>query len=148
MSTSRRYLCHLLPIAFICWLLTTSCTHNNGNIGPLFGKWKLESVEGGTDQNRPLAGHTMFWSFQAAVINITSVNETGHWSDDRYGMFREDDNTLFLTFPDTTLNEGEPPLGLPRECEMQILRIDGKRLTLCWHATPDDAGVVYNFRKW
>ena len=36
--------CKILFVA-LCVLINVGCTHNNGNIGPLFGLWHVTSIK-------------------------------------------------------------------------------------------------------
>lgn len=61
-----------LALLFVLVIPFTSCTHNNGNIGYLFGIWTLESVEiDGEIQPQKQAEIT--WSFQNNIIWMHAV---------------------------------------------------------------------------
>ena len=61
----------LLAIAAMC-----SCTHNNGDIGPLFGQWKITDIAT-TDAATGTVTHNAtsgaFLSFQNDVVTLTQV---------------------------------------------------------------------------
>lgn len=134
------------PLTVLILLAVAACTHNDGDIGPIFGQWQLTNVEGGTESNRPADTDVMYWKFQSSVIEMYTVTPW-HTSNNRFGNFRIADNTLFLDFPDSE-GYGQPHLGLPRQCELQILRLDSKHLVVEYHPETDAAGVVFTFRKW
>lgn len=122
------------------------CTHNNGDIGSLFGIWKVTEVkiDNGTDEEYE---GTMFWSFQSSTIRMTYIRPY-HDRDEVYGTWRLDDNTLFLDFPD----EQYAPLPssyLPRTSELQVLKMSDKKITLMY--TEQNEGyrqIIYELKKW
>ncbi|MBO5029269.1 MAG: lipocalin-like domain-containing protein [Muribaculaceae bacterium] len=136
----------LLPLIALVVLTLGGCTHNNGDIGPLFGNWKLVSVTGDTEGHEVPQGCSVDWNFQNSTIHM-SMTLSGHRMDNRFGNYRLDDNTLFLDFPDTDTQYGEPLLGLPAQCELQVLRLDGHRLQLLYVPTPESQGTTFTFRK-
>ena len=111
--------------ALICLVLCTlaACTQNNGHIGKIFGRWYLESIEA-QGMAAPDYGGDIFWAFQSSVIRMTQI-EPEHTAHNMSGNFRLEDNTLFISFPD----EGQAPFtlstGLPRQAELQVLKLDG-----------------------
>lgn len=48
----------------------TSCMHNGGDIGPLFGQWRLEQVE---HNDVAQECDTVFFSFQSDVFQIRKI---------------------------------------------------------------------------
>lgn len=122
------------------------CTHNNGDIGPLFGNWKLQSVETDLEAYQPAKEEwPIFWAFQSTTIRMAHISETNSL-DQRFGNYRLDDNTLFLDFPDSGDNF-RPLLHLPDRCEMQVLKLTSKQLVLEYNPTENEE-VIYTFRKW
>ena len=85
--------------ALLLSVLSASCTHNNGDIGKIFGKWKLTYIEA-TDTEKPETVGTMFWSFQSSTVFV-QINDGSHDEIGSYGNFRLADETLFLDFADT-----------------------------------------------
>ena len=125
--------------------ITASCTHNNGNIGYLFGKWKITSIVRG---NTPVAlpeGVDYYWNFQNTTVCMQTIGEY-HQEQRDYGNFRHLDNTLYLDFSDERF---APPaaLLLPRQSELQVLVLKRGDMTLTYYPTPDDP-VTYTFVKW
>ena len=149
MSTNKLHI-FLILTALMTMLLTGGCTYNNGDIGPLFGNWKLHSIETDDPQyameQMVPEGMGLFIAFQSSTVKMYLVNPEGS-ADNRYGNYRLEDNTLFLDFPDTDLAHGHPLLGLPDVCELQLLRLDGNRLVLRREPTPQTE-VIYTFHKW
>ena len=61
-------------IGLFLGIVVTSCTHNDGYIGPLFGKWQLiEMWENGT-----MTPHdSLYYNFQSSVIKLQFGSVTG-----------------------------------------------------------------------
>lgn len=133
---------HILAIALTCLLtISVSCTHNDGDIGPIFGQWKLISMQcEGTD----IVGvkDLVYWSFQAQTIETKEVAEP-HTIYRSYGNYRLQDGTLLISFPDAAFPPR--PYGmLPREAAMKVLELSHSRMVLA-HGDPD---TIYTFHKW
>lgn len=104
MIIRRMWLVLLLGVAI------TSCTQNDGYIGPIFGKWQLiEMWEDGT-----MTPHdSIYYNFQTSVIQIQLVHRNGieGWSDKYYGSFvKENDELRFNITEPKPLNPEKPEL--------------------------------------
>ncbi len=131
-------------IAFILTILSGGCTHNNGDIGPLFGQWQLQSIQSiGVHQHPALEGE-LYWSFQSSTIKVTQIKEL-HAVTESYGNYRLADETLFLEFPDTSYPLLIP--GVDRTSEWEIDRLTNKEL---WLLLTDSEGnqTEWKFKKW
>lgn len=71
----------------------TSCTQNDGYIGPIFGKWQLtEMWEDGT-----MTPHdSIYYNFQTSIIQLQVVYRSsfGNISDSFYGNFSKENGEL------------------------------------------------------
>lgn len=88
-------------IHIICLILFMSslsaCTQNNGDIGPLFGFWRLNEL---TCDGEPVAGYEAgdeIWSFQNNIIFIQTLGEA-HDYEERVGTWTRHDNILSIDF--------------------------------------------------
>ncbi|MGN0231876.1 MAG: lipocalin-like domain-containing protein, partial [Muribaculaceae bacterium] len=94
MRIIRYILTALLAIAALC-----SCTHNNGDIGPLFGQWKITDIAT-TDAATGTVTHNTtsgaFLSFQNDVVTLTQVYDGQHQSALSYGQWELNGNSLTL----------------------------------------------------
>lgn len=138
----KKTLPYILSLTIV--LITLACTHTGGPDGKLYGRWHLTRIEGeGISASTPT--RNMYWSFQSNMIMMQQ--ETGnHEYNTSFGIFRLDDNTLFLDFPE----EKKPPLAdsrLKRENILQILRMTHSEMTLLYHPSPE-ATLTYYFHKW
>ncbi len=137
-------------------LLSTSCTHNDGDIGEWFGTWQLEdmTVDGESDTGY---GHDLFWQFQSDVFCMRKV--TGyHEYYPRWGTWRQpDSNTLLLDFThhDNKYPEGSSPYSpwpethLLQEGVSKLRIVSSGNRKMVLEYTPE-AGSVYRYylTKW
>lgn len=122
-------------------LAAGGCTRNDGNIGKQFGQWKLMSISrDGADD--PSYKGNIYWSFQNTTIEMKEVTDE-HEAYQAFGSYRISDNTMFLSFTDPDFPP-RPVAGLPRECELQILKLTGSSMVLAY----GEPATIYTFRKW
>lgn len=124
-------------------LVAAACTHNNGDIGPLFGLWHLESVARPDGTQVPHEANE-FWAFQNTTIRV-SIIEDHQTKHDAYGNWRLDDNTLFIDFPDDRY-QPDPSTGMPSSCSFQVMKMKKNELVLRSDA---DGGtsLIYTLKK-
>lgn len=85
----------LTPVLLLLLLLGSSCTQNNGYIGPVFGSWSLVEIsEDGTSLG--LIDETVF-SFQNEVVQVARISSEFQ-RDTRYGNFSVSDDVMTMTF--------------------------------------------------
>lgn len=125
----------------IAVLLPAGCTHNNGDIGGLFGQWQLVSMESEGKDSPEYQGN-IFWSFQNSTIEMKEM-AAHHEMYRTFGNYSVDDGKLCLSFPDRDFPPN-PKTGLPRECVLQIIRHTGGELILSY----GEPATIYRFRKW
>lgn len=143
-----------LNIIAILMLALCGCTHNNGNIGPWYGQWKLEALEVDGRED-PAYGHNQFWAFQNDILVINEVmSETDHLV--RYATWRQEGEMLLIDFshsdadtPSSDVNYTPPPiLGLKPQA-VNALKIEslGHGRTVLTYDTGDRL-ITYRLRKW
>ena len=66
-----------LFIAITTLALMASCTHNDGDIGPLFGTWHVESIEVDGTLDATYQGD-LFVMFQSNMCDWRIVDEGAH----------------------------------------------------------------------
>lgn len=131
----------ILPMLILAGLLQ-GCTHNNGDIGPLFGNWKLTEASGLPQGAAPKG---IFWAFQSSVVQLLR-NDGYAESTIVYGNWHLDEENLILDFPDEDYAP-LPELALPRQCSLQVEYMSRSRLKLTY--TNADGGTqTYVFIKW
>ena len=121
--------------------LLVGCTRNDGDIGRLFGQWKLISITRNGADDTSYSGN-IYWSFQNTTVEMKEVvaHNTVYQT---FGNWYETDNTLFVSFPDKDYPP-RPTVGLPREAELQIVKLAGSDLILSY----GEPATIYTFRKW
>ena len=85
---------HILII--LAAVLTSAC-QNNGDIGDLFGSWRVDSytIDGQLQEGRPT--QTVF-SFQSITVNVSLITDEygGAWQ--RFGTWTETDSEFIFDF--------------------------------------------------
>lgn len=84
-------------VAIFVLFLISGCTQNHGDIGPLFGFWRLTGL---TCNGDPVDGYESgdeIWSFQNNIIFIQTLGEA-HGYEERAGTWSRRDNILELDF--------------------------------------------------
>lgn len=135
----------------------TGCMHNNGNIGPWFGQWKVErlTIDGKDDPD--YAGNA-FFRFQSSVFSICVSNPEQHVATIYYGTWEEKGNYVDAWF--NTENKDIPPfLGkndMEKLGEFYIKGYNCFRVIENNHKTKileyldEETGVTYTYylKKW
>ena len=137
----------LLAIAALC-----SCTHNNGDIGPLFGQWKITDIATtdavtGTVTHNATSG--AFLSFQNDVVTLTQVYDGQHQSALSYGQWELNGNSLTLYF-DISDGVSLPGAMFYPRADFNIETLSGSELvmTLTGNLPEGAAQVCYTLKKW
>lgn len=121
-----------------------SCTHNNGDIGPLFGQWKLTAILV-NEKPDPNYDENIFFAFQNDITNMRIVRQN-HENVETYGHWEQKGNILLLIYDDpdySPLSETYFNAGI-NTCE--IITLNSKKLILKREA--DNNTYVYKFKKW
>ena len=89
-------------IGLFLGIVVTSCTHNDGYIGPLFGKWQLiEMWENGT-----MTPHdSLYYNFQSSVIKLQLVHRGGieNTTENYFGSYVRENDILKFKITGTLL---------------------------------------------
>ncbi len=144
MKTASIRIASLISALLLTLLALPGCTHNNGDIGDFFGKWKLVSIERNDLQPVAYEGN-IFWDFQNTTISMISIT-TQHDTTQTYGNWTVDGDLLTISFPDADLAP-LPELNLPRTCSMTIEKHTSKEMILNYHPANGE-NIIYTFRKW
>lgn len=144
----KNIFCHIIFLPLLA-LVLNGCTHNNGDIGPLFGSWRMTAM---TVDGQPVEGYegNVFWMFQNSVVCMREVLPH-HETDERWGEWRwADKNTLLLNFSHSDeLHQPDDPVYLPLTVTglaagdnlLRVERLNGSHMVL----TTDSR--TYSFRK-
>lgn len=141
----------IIAIAFS----SAGCTQNDGNIGDLFGVWRLNQLKAdGTPlplyegDDSPLAYD---WSFQGDVMKIDVV-EPHHDHQRCYAMWKREDGKLLIDFSygSDASTEFDPPaaLHLVRRgvTPLELTELTSKKL-VGWYIGEDGVKYEYTLKK-
>jgi hypothetical protein len=141
-----------LKYTLLVLLLATiaSCTRNNGDIGTLFGQWKVTSI---TCDDTPVAGYSgnIFFSFQSQVFKMNRVFDDIAAEDPRfaswdYATSGNTTNDIIINFSDNY--DPYPVTGMAHgENRVTIVASSASSMTLAFTA-PSGATYRYTLRKW
>lgn len=148
---------HHIIITILALIGLSSCTHNNGDIGPWFGTWKVAEITINGSPDSSYAGN-LFWSFQTSVIGMTEINPTlGVTTAESWGSWEQQGDILRLNFTNT--DDANPEQGSskysPRPSshlpvgvsELQILSLSSSAVSLRYIAS-DGSIYEYSLKKW
>lgn len=134
-------------------MFSLSCTHNDGNIGPWFGTWKMTemTVDG---VKSPDYHDDIIWKFQSAVVSILQVDDTTHSVYDSTGSWTQQGNLLTLNFLHSDNHTGDnsyiPPsvTQIPHGIAiMNIVKLSSKEIVLSY-TTESGSLIRYTLNKW
>ncbi len=74
---------------------TTACTHNNGDIGFLFGQWKLHEI---TTGNTAEPCDTVFLAFQSNIVQLRKVVYESYDYNLLTGLYEQQGDRLQCSF--------------------------------------------------
>lgn len=126
----------LMALAFVL----QSCTQNDGRIGPLFGTWRLDSIERLDNAETLMPPHDLTWSFQSDVVCMKELLPY-HGQNEYWGSWRLDGTTLELFYDnhDDEIGSMSPPYTLPSgygfdaaptTLRFSVTELSGSRMTL------------------
>lgn len=141
---------------FIAMLLSTGCARNDGDIGDLFGRWKVEALQAdGQDQVLYDDDVLMYcWSFQGSLVWIQTlhphhdfVNVKGMWNRDAHLLsldfsFTGDDGDVFYRPPE--------PLHLVNDgiTALNIESLTSSRMHVWYESSTDGVRYDYHLKKY
>jgi hypothetical protein len=149
-----RYLLLAVAVATL-----SGCTHNDGDIGDLFGTWKLTSMTVDGADDTAYQGNIV-WKFQSSILQMQATDEVAHTATYGTGTWsRPQDGILSLDFTHTDKLNPEPgsvtysPLPathLPAGAvsRLTIDNLCGGSMTLTYVDPSQGTTVIYNFKKW
>lgn len=145
-----------IALVFFLTVMTSACTRHNGDIGDLFGEWRLERLTAdgveqqlydSEDESAPIL---YTFAFQGNLIRINSIYQYYRVAD-CYGTWLIDEDILQLRFTYDDNLEGtdylyNPPKALHLSpsgiTRLDIVSLNGKNMQLSYI---DEAGVEYNY---
>jgi len=131
------------------------CTHNNGDIGPLFGTWVLDkmTVDG---QEANLGPEHTFLQFQGKIVMAKLIDDRHSLLFYSVGTWEREGDEMFLdyTHHDDEFEAGTGQYSAPDWLllttnsinRLKVLSLDNKYMRLQF-TTQDGRTAIYNFRK-
>ena len=126
--------------------LVSSCTRNDGDIGELFGIWRVTAIEvDGANQND--YDGTLYFAFQSSVFSQKKVNEVTHWHDDLFATWKYQGKDIIIDFSDDRYT----PIsitGMQQGQNLVIIEsIEGDDLIMSY-VNPEGVKYRYILKKW
>lgn len=88
-----------LYIAIFSLALLASCTHNDGDIGPLFGTWHVDAIEVDGTPDATYDG-SLFVMFQSNIADWRIVDEQAHTYVNAWASWQQDGGIITFHFDD------------------------------------------------
>lgn len=136
-------------------LVLNSCTSNNGDIGDLFGMWRVENIEvHGQDVDLTQGGVLLYTiGFQNSTMVIFENLEHQQTHQTIASWARKDD-TLIFNFDNTQANGNNNVFTPPaifgfkygEQCHLKILKETNNRLELKYDSPEGDI-YIYSLKK-
>ena len=125
----------------------TGCTHNNGDIGPWFGQWKVERIDKDGQPDPEYQGNCLL-RFQSSVVTAVLVTDNGYTTSSsvKYGNWEESGGYMHFEFKEYS-NAPLEALHFDTVCSLKVLDREGKNKRL---QLAKDDGTVYTYYlvKW
>lgn len=135
---------HIITFLSIILIGGSSCTHNNGDIGPLFGNWKITSIDINGVPDASYKGN-IFFAFQNDVTNMKAIYDDHSYSE-CYGRWEIDGDNLILTYNDTRLYPLKESYLSVGTNICHIIQLTNKDMKLSM--TNSEATYTYTLIKW
>jgi hypothetical protein len=135
-------------------LLLSGCTRNNGDIGNLFGTWRLETMTKNGEEVDLYSNLTKVytWAFQSHIVRIQDIRDNMDYVN-YYGSWCKEKDVLILDFTYEDENgNGEylPPSPLHLNADgitrLDVNQTSSKEMKLSYRSV-DDVEYSYYLRK-
>lgn len=147
MKTIRIFLISLVAI------LATGCTHNNGDIGFLFGQWIMTDITADGIRPADIVPTDWNWRFQNGILEVSHVDQVSHESADYWSSWMWDGDELRVNFGNSDveisyLYAHPAQIGFtePTLYRLSITERKDDKMTLQM-VNPQGVTYVYTFKK-
>ncbi|MBE6310318.1 MAG: hypothetical protein E7080_04620 [Bacteroidales bacterium] len=127
--------------------LLSACTRNDGDIGELFGMWRVVAIEVNDVELNDYSG-TLYFEFQSGVYCQKLVNESLHICDDQYASwYYQSKDEVVVDFSD---NRYAPISITGMQSGKNLLVIEncsGSDMKLLYN-DPNEVKYTYILKKW
>lgn len=138
-----------------------ACTHNNGDIGHLFGTWRLNTITINSEVDSVYAkADNVLWKFQSSVMSMIRADDVTHNRVEIWASWEYTDNEtrIALNFTHTDDNNTTPgaskysplpEMHLPKACivHVDIITLSHSEMVLRYTAE-DGTEYMYRFSRW
>lgn len=125
-----------------------ACTHNNGDIGPWFGAWRVESITVDGEPATDYAPPYLIWKFQGNVTSIQMPDDVTHECPTMYGTWEQDGDRLSVNFDYNSLMFFESLTRFPAHTTFDILKLGGNGIVLSYVNADTGKRLTYTLKKW
>lgn len=141
-------------ILSILMLAFSSCTHNDGDIGILFGTWKVTSV---TINDRPMDSYSggMFFAFQNDVVGVKNLIESypnvPDWNYGRYYYADAEYNGVMCSHLVIDFTEiiNFVPEGVPMDKGRNVVYVrESSSSSMVWEMRRNSSTYIFSLQKW
>lgn len=135
-------------------ILSTGCTRNNGDIGELFGRWRMESLQADGEEVELYDAENLLytWSFQSSLMFITVIQPYDSYYNVK-GTWSMEGDEMLLNFSYTG-NDGQKYYDPPENLHLTrggVTRLHVNRLTSgameLEQTASDGVRYVYHLKK-
>lgn len=140
-------------LAILALTALSSCTHNDGDIGPWFGLWHLDSIEIDGVPDAAYDGH-IYFMFQNKVFSMRWVDDSTHSYIESFAQWQhsDDDKTLTISFIDNRysprLHEPAPDIYLTTTTTFSIVTLNDQTITLSQSHPVTNQTITYHLTTW
>lgn len=146
----RRFATHII-LAFLAMIAMSSCTHNNGDIGYLFGLWHLDTIEIDGEPDAAYDG-CYYFMFQSHVFCVRHVYDDSHSSVESFAEWQESDDgsQLIINFKDSRFS----PMVDDDQCHLmtvttfRIITINATNMVLSYTNPITGKTYTYYLTQW
>ncbi len=138
----------IMLLAILVAMMAGGCTQNNGNIGDLFGEWRLEELKADGKPQKLYDDEVLLytWEFQNSLVFIQTIMPHQDYRTSRGTWTREGD----ILAIDFSHRDNDGPYLAPEALHLEnggvtplhVITLDGKNLRAEYTATD---GVKYEY---
>lgn len=126
--------------------IAQGCTRNDGNIGPIWGMWRVTNLEINGEQKEGYEGN-LYFSFQASVFMQKTVNENEHSANNTYAMWMYQGEDLLINFTEERYKPFAISGMIHGENFVKVLYFEGDDMHLEYE-NPDGVKYFYKLKRW
>lgn len=141
----KKQLIKILGIA-LALFISVGCTRNNGDIGPLWGLWRVTSMTIDGEVNTQYDG-CLYFAFQSSVFSMMTVNEETHEQKSSYASWHYQGDDIIIDFCEPSYS----PIwgtGLKKGQNLVVIESANGNEMVFSCVNSDDQKYVWALKKW